>query len=45
VNITAIDTPGLHASRDAQMANKSILKGIKAAYKHRKPHFVLYVDR
>eukprot|EP00775_Hariotina_reticulata_P001040 gene1040-1378_t len=45
VNITAIDTPGLHASRDAQMDNKSILKGIKAAYKRRKAHFVLYVDR
>jgi hypothetical protein len=45
VSVTAIDTPGLHASSDAQSANRSILKGIKRAYKARKPHFVLYVDR
>jgi hypothetical protein len=45
VSVTAIDTPGLHASSDAQSANRSILKAIKRAYKARKPHFVLYVDR
>lgn len=45
VNVTAIDTPGLHASSDAQSTNRSIMKAIKRAYNARKPNFVLYVDR
>ncbi|WIA36062.1 hypothetical protein OEZ86_007418 [Tetradesmus obliquus] len=45
VSLTAIDTPGLLASSDAQSANRSTLKAIKRAYQSRKPHFVLYVDR
>jgi hypothetical protein len=43
--VTAIDTPGLHASADAQSANRSLLKGIKAAWKKHKPNFLIYVDR
>jgi hypothetical protein len=43
--ITAIDTPGLHASADAQSANRSLLRGIKAAWKKHKPNFLIYVDR
>lgn len=43
--VTAIDTPGLHASADAQSANRSLLKGIKAAWKKHKPNFLVYVDR
>jgi hypothetical protein len=43
--VTAIDTPGLHASADAQSANRSLLKSIKAAWKKHKPNFLIYVDR
>jgi hypothetical protein len=43
--VTAIDTPGLHASADAQSANRSLLRGIKAAWKKHKPNFLIYVDR
>jgi len=43
--VTAIDTPGLHASADAQSANRSLLKSIKGAWKKHKPNFLVYVDR
>lgn len=43
--VTAIDTPGLHASADAQSANRSLLKAIKGAWKKHKPNFLVYVDR
>uniref|UniRef100_A0A7R9V4P2 AIG1-type G domain-containing protein n=1 Tax=Chlamydomonas euryale TaxID=1486919 RepID=A0A7R9V4P2_9CHLO len=45
VSLSFIDTPGLHASNTRQLANKQLLKQIKAAYNRHKPNFVFYVDR
>lgn len=45
ISLTCIDTPGLHASSDAALANKGLLRSIARAYKKHKPDFVLYVDR
>ncbi len=45
VDMTFIDTPGLHASNDQQLTNLALLRRIKGAYKRHKPNFVFYVDR
>jgi hypothetical protein len=45
IALTCIDTPGLHASSDAALANRAALRAAARAYKKHKPDFVLYVDR
>jgi hypothetical protein len=45
MTLTCIDTPGLHASSDAQAANRGLIKTIKRAWKAHKPNFLVYVDR
>ncbi|KAI8472281.1 MAG: hypothetical protein J3K34DRAFT_519900 [Monoraphidium minutum] len=45
IGLTIIDTPGLHASSDAALANRGALRAAARAYKRHKPDFVIYVDR
>lgn len=45
IGLTIIDTPGLHASSDAALANRGALRAAARAYKRQKPDFVIYVDR
>lgn len=45
IQLTMIDTPGMHASAAGFKANIAVLRAIKAAYKQHKPDLVIYVDR